>query len=180
MDKAAVFIDGGYLSKVLKNVFREPRIDFLKLSDLVCRKCERFRTYYYNCLPYQSNPPTPVEKKRYAEMQRFLYNLNRLSRFDIRLGRLQKLGTNSFKQKRIDVLLSVDMVQLAWTKKIDNAVLISGDSDFVPAINRTKEAGVLTTLYYSRGSGVYTHDELWTACDERYEIDSDLIKAATV
>jgi uncharacterized LabA/DUF88 family protein len=180
MDKAAVFIDGGYLSKVLKNVFGEPAIDFLKLSDLMCGNCERFRTYYYNCMPYQSNPPTSDEQKRYAEMQKFLYNLSRLPRFEIRLGRLQKIDSGIFRQKGIDVLLSIDMVQIAWTNKIEKAVLLSGDSDFAPAIKRTKEAGVLTTLYYSRGPGVYTHDELWTACDERYEIDKKLIKAVTV
>ncbi len=180
MDKAAVFIDGGYLSKVLKNVFGESAIDFLKLSDLVCGGCERFRTYYYNCMPYQSNPPTAEEQALYSGMQSFIFNLSRLPRFEIRLGRLQKISPSLFRQKGIDVLLSIDMVQIAWTNKIEKAVLVSGDSDFTPAIKRTKEAGVLTTLYYSRGPGVYTHDELWIACDERYEIDEKLIKAVTL
>jgi hypothetical protein len=37
MDKAAVFIDGGHLAKVLKD-FGEPKIDFLRMSNFFCEK----------------------------------------------------------------------------------------------------------------------------------------------
>jgi len=44
MLRYAVFIDGGYLAKVLKS-FGEPRIDFLKLSESFRQGDERRRTH---------------------------------------------------------------------------------------------------------------------------------------
>jgi len=35
MEKSAIFIDGGYFSKVIKNVFGEARVDYLLFSDNV-------------------------------------------------------------------------------------------------------------------------------------------------
>lgn len=63
MSRYAVFIDGGYLSKVLRG-FAEPRICFLKLSGFFAGPDERLRTYYYHCDPYQSAPPSPEEQER--------------------------------------------------------------------------------------------------------------------
>lgn len=109
MDRAAVFIDGGYLSKVLKLAFNRPQLDFECFSDKICEGCERLRTYYYDCMPYQSNPPTEIERKRYAQKDSFIYNLKRLKRFEIRLGKLIYLPkADDYIQKRVDVLFSVD------------------------------------------------------------------------
>ena len=176
MDKAVVFIDGGYYNKVRKNVFREPDIKLDKFSENLCNahNCERLRTYFYDCMPYQSNPPTTDESRRYAQKDAFIYNLKQLPRFDVRLGRLQKIG-NDFKQKGVDVLLSVDLTNYANRGRMDKAILVTGDSDFVPAIKAAKYAGVVIILYYSRGLGVYAHDELLEAVDEKYEITQELI-----
>jgi len=51
-------------------------------------------------------------------------------------------------------------------------VIVTGDSDFVPAIEAAKDAGVITSLYYSRKA---VHDELLAAVDERYEMDDVFI-----
>ena len=132
-DKAAVFIDGAYLSAILKNYFQETRVDFLRLSEELCGDCERFRTYYYNCPPHQSGTPTPEEQRRKAEFDRFLYNLRRLPRLEVRLGTLRRTGNpqQPYEQKGVDVLLSIDLVELSATGTIDQAILLTGDSDFV-------------------------------------------------
>jgi uncharacterized LabA/DUF88 family protein len=175
---AAVFIDSGYLSKILKLVFKFPRIDFEKFSDALCGDdCKRLRTYYYDCMPYQSNPPTEEQRKRYAAHDAFLYNLRRLKRFEVRIGKLIYIpAIDDYVQKRVDVLLSVDLVRMSWDHQIHKAVLVTGDSDFVPAIQAAKDAGVLTVLYYSKGHPqISALDELLYACDERIEISKDLI-----
>ena len=82
---AAVFIDGGYFAALLRDYFNEVRVDFLRLSDMLCSGFERFRTYYYDCMPYQSNPPTDEERKRYADKIRFIEYLKKLPRFEVRL-----------------------------------------------------------------------------------------------
>jgi len=178
MPKAVVLIDGGYLNKVLEKVFNKPPFNYEKFSDILCDRadCQRVRTYYYNCPPYQSNPPTEIERKRISDFDRFCAYLNQLPRFEIRLGRLQKIG-KEFKQKGVDVFLSVDLVKLSCKGVIDKAILVTGDSDFVPAVKVSKEEGIVTILYYSRTPPMYVHYELLQECDEKYEITQELIDA---
>ena len=178
MGRAAVFIDGGYFSKVLQIAFNQPALDYESFSNAICEGCERLRTYYYDCMPYQSNPPTEEEKRRYAQKDKFIYNLKRLKRFEVRLGKLIYIpSANDFVQKRVDVLFSADLVRMSSTRQIAKAVLVTGDSDFVPAIQASKDAGALTVIYYSTVPGVRALDELLYTCDERREITQDLINS---
>ena len=74
--RVAIFIDGGYLEKVIKNEFGGLPVDFAKLVEVLVGGRELLRSYYYNCLPYQSNPPTQEEFERFAKKERFFtYNL---------------------------------------------------------------------------------------------------------
>ncbi|MFB3766090.1 MAG: NYN domain-containing protein [Methanotrichaceae archaeon] len=171
-NRAAVFIDGAYLTKILDIDFDKPKIDLAKFSDMLCGDYERLRTYYYNCMPYQSCPPTEEERKRFAAMDKFVYTLKKLPRFEVKLGRLGCVG-GEFVQKRVDIALAVDLVRLSCERAISKAVIVTGDSDFVPAIEAAKDAGVLTVLYYSPSS---IHDELLSAVDESFVIGWDLIR----
>jgi uncharacterized LabA/DUF88 family protein len=174
-NRAAVFIDNAYFSKILKNNFGQPRIDYKLFSDTICGSgCERMRTYLYDCMPYQSTVPTPDESLRYSKMDSFMSHLRKLPRFEVRLGSIQKIWVNknyTYKQKMIDTLLSIDMVKLSSTRQIQDAILVAGDHDFVPAVKASKEAGVVIKLYYAKP----IHDELFEACDEKIEITSELI-----
>ena len=104
--KVAIFIDGGYIEKIMQQEYPSLKIDYSKLSNVLSRNKEILRSYYYNCLPYQSNPPTPEEKERFAKRQRFYTMLTRLPKFEVREGRLVKRGIE-FEQKGIDTLLSI-------------------------------------------------------------------------
>jgi len=117
-------------------------------------------------MPYQSSPPSAEEKARYAAIDRFIYSLKKIPRFEVRLGKLSYIH-GEFVQRRVDVLLSVDLVRMSWGRQIQRAVLLSGDIDLVPAVQAAKDAGVLTQVYYSRRS---VHDELLQACDDRFEM----------
>jgi len=116
-------------------------------------------------------------------MNRFLSALSSLPRFRVRLGKLAFRGTNQqgapiFVQKRVDIMLGVDMVQLAATRQIARAVLLVGDSDFVPAVEVVKQHGVLTVLWHGPrrpGQANTVHRELWDACDDRFELTQPLI-----
>lgn len=92
----------------------------------------------------------------------------------MRFGKLSKSKTGEYEQKRVDILLAVELVRLSWSHQISHAILVTGDSDFVPAVEAAKDAGVITSLYYSRKS---IHDELLQAVDERYEMDDDFIRS---
>lgn len=174
MDRYGVFIDGGYVKKVLKG-FGEPRISYLKLSELDTIACGeiRLRTYYYDCSPFVSEPPTVEERAKKSNFDRFQRALEKFPKFQVRLGRLRKQGLE-FEQKMVDVLLSIDLVKLSVEHSIRRAVIFAGDADYVPAIKIARDAGVIVQLYYSKAAGI--HEETLSACDERFDIDENLIK----
>ena len=168
MDRCAIFIDGAYIDKLFQNHLGGVRPDHAKLAAHVSTGCDLLRTYYYHCLPYQSSPPTNDERQRFSSAEKYMAALSRLPRFQVRLGKLEyrgvrQDGSSIFAQKRVDILLGVDMVELAATRQISRAILVAGDSDFLPAIEVVKRHGVLTVL--------------WDICDERFEIDAGVAKA---
>lgn len=184
INRTAIFIDGAYLDKLLELEFNRTRIDFGKLSKQVNGKGELLRTYYYHCPPHVSAVPTEEEKARAESKDRFFAALSRLPRFQTRLGKLVYRGEDRdgrpiFIQKLVDIMLGVDLVQLAATRQISRAVLIAGDSDFVPAIEVAKGHGVLAELWHGparSGPSSTVHRELWDCCDERFEITEELIR----
>ena len=179
-DRSAVFIDNGYFAKVLKNEFDQAKLDFLKFSEALCRGSERFRTYFYYCMPHQSQYPTEEESARTSSANKFYSSLKKHPRFEVRLGRLSRISSSPpiFEQKGVDVLMSVDLVRLSWSQTIDRAILVTGDSDFVPAVQAAKDAGIIVELVYSARQHV--SEELFHACDERYQITKALIEGVAL
>jgi uncharacterized LabA/DUF88 family protein len=175
----AIFIDGGYLDKVIEYIFNRTRIDYVKLADKISGN--QLRTYYYHCPPYLGNPPTEEEESRYESKRRFFSALGYLPRFQVRLGQLVYRGNNQttgrpiYQQKLVDVMLSVDMTELAATRQVQRVALVAGDSDFVPAVQSVKSHGVLVSLYHGPISGGDTHSQLWEVCDERHELTREMI-----
>ena len=179
MGLTAIFVDGGYFDRVSRDC-GSPRIDFGKLATELAKPDELLRTYYYHCLPYMSPVPTPEEEERYAGKQRFFSALNRLNRFEVREGKLEYRGTDResnrpiFEQKRVDIYLGVDLVMLATKQRIHRAILITGDSDFLPAIRAAKNEGVLIHLFHGTGPQ-QPHRDLWEEADDRTVITPDLL-----
>ena len=48
----------------------------------------------------------------------------------------------SFSQKGVDMKLGLDIASLAYKRQVDQIVLISGDSDFVPAAKHARREGI--------------------------------------
>lgn len=48
----------------------------------------------------------------------------------------------SMKQKGVDMRIGIDIVSMAIKKQVDRIVLISGDSDFVPAAKMARREGI--------------------------------------
>ncbi|MBI4462165.1 MAG: NYN domain-containing protein [Acidobacteria bacterium] len=183
MSIVAVFLDGGYIEKLLKLDHQQASIDFGKLAQEMAAPDELLRAYYYHCLPYQSNPPTEEEKQRYAARHRFITALKFLPRFEVRLGRLAYRGIGLdgkpiFQQKRVDCMLGVDMALLAGKGKITNVALFTGDSDFIPAVEAAKRESVLITLWHGSLTSEETKPsrELFEIADERIEFTTDHVR----
>ena len=177
---AAIFIDGGYFDRVSRDC-GSPRIDFGQLSAELARPHELLRTYYYHCLPYMGPNPSEQDQERYDNKHRFFNALTRLNRFEVREGKLEYRGTDReterpiFEQKRVDIYLGVDLAMLAVKQRIHRAILVTGDSDFLPAIRAAKNEGVLIHLFHGTGPQ-QPHRDLWEEADDRTVITPELLQ----
>jgi uncharacterized LabA/DUF88 family protein len=193
MSRLAVFVDGGYLDSVSMDEY-SIRADLAKLGEEVRKivdsstpdSVELLRVFYYDCLPYQGNPPTPDEASRFGKKRSFFSALSYLPRFIVREGRLVFKGLDIngkpiFQQKRVDLLLGLDFALLSGKRQITHAAVIAGDSDLLPAFKVAKEEGVLVWLFHGPrvsqkdGSSTFA-SELWQEADERCEMDSSFMQ----
>lgn len=179
MSRTAVFIDGAYLDKVCEIHFSKARMDYRRFVEMAVGDEELLRAYYYHCLPYISQRPSPEDEVRVRKKERFFSAISKIPRFEVRLGKLAFRGRTQsgkpiFIQKSVDVMMAVDMIQIAATKRVDHIVVIAADSDFIPAIKAVKEYGVMTTLWLSR-NGSPTSEDLTNEFDNLFFITPDVI-----
>jgi uncharacterized LabA/DUF88 family protein len=190
--KLAIFVDGAYLDFLLKEEFGRAYIDYALLAEAIrgevaaksAEPVDILRTYYYHCLPHQSPQPTQEESERYGRMRRFTDALDKLPRFKFRPGRLAERGKDEhgkpvFVQKRVDLMLGIDLALLCGKRQIAHAALVGGDSDFMPAFEAGAQEGVSMWLIHGPtlthdGHSSY-HKELWNLADERFELTQGFI-----
>ena len=174
-ERSAIFIDEAYLSLFLREEYPGTRIDFRLLPAKLSEGTALLRTYIYASLPFQSSSPTPQENSLLSSRRQFFSMLRLLPRYTVKLGRTERRtnpdGSFFYEQKRVDILLAVDLVKLSADGHIQQAILIAGDSDFIPAISAAKEEGVVVKLYH----GGRPHRELLEEVDEHYRIDQALV-----
>ncbi len=156
MEKAVVMIDAGFLSKVSYHLGEKHyfKYDLIKFAKQVAGKQNLVfkHLFFYTAPPFQSSYITPDEKKRKIEYDRFVQRLKPYpEEVTIREGRCQRLkidGKFVYKQKGVDTLLTMDLMNLPIEhSKIKEVILIATDSDFVPVIQRLRELGIMVTLY---------------------------------
>ncbi len=85
---------------------------------------------------------------------------------------LKKAGLRKLsKEKGVDVMLVVDMIRGAYQKKYETVLLLSGDADFIPAVELVQFLGkeVVNIHCYAGSSG-----ELRNKCDSHLLITADV------
>ena len=69
--------------------------------------------------------------------------LKKLARGKLQVSDLKESDvTYSINQKGVDMRLGLDIASLSYKKLVDRIVLISGDSDFVPAAKLARREGI--------------------------------------
>lgn len=153
--RAAIFIDGAYFLSFMKKLNITPNYE--ELADHLLKPLRKsvqldlLRCYFYYCAPWTSQDPTPSEKRRMDEHNVFMDEIGSIERWAVRLGKLQRRWDGYkeyFEQKRVDVLLSVDMVRHSASAHIQHVIVVAGDSDFIPAVEATQESGATVSLWY--------------------------------
>lgn len=139
----------------------------------------------------------------YAWKVEFLNELKHQRKFALRMGRLaeeqaqyalkpevtraiieNKRNVNSLtvddftlniQQKGVDMKIGIDIATLAFKKQVDRIILISGDSDFVPAAKQARREGIdfiLDPMYLNIKSDLFEHIDGLRTCAKRKEMQT--------
>ncbi len=178
MARLAIHIDGGYISNVAKSAGKW--VDFELLSAKVAAKIREtteepldlIRTYYYDCLPYQSARPTAEEEDRLMKKSRFFNGLRGLPNYALREGRLRlqgvdRQGVPMYQQK-------LDIARLAAKGQVTHTALLSGDSDLIPAVEAAQQKAVIVWLVHGTQGAA---KELKLLADNRILLDDEFLTA---
>lgn len=163
----SIFIDGGYYNTLQRNL--GIYFDFSKFLDkikqtiesLIQRDLSVVHTFYYDCLPLD-------EKDKKASFFRYLQSVPTVQ---VREGRLVKRDESAL-QKGVDLLLGLDIAEECHKRLITHLALVTGDGDFVPAVETASRAGVQTWLIHAEEEDGYARP-LWSAADGRIPINRE-------
>jgi len=140
-ERVAVYIDGSNFYKYLKdkeiNFPKGVKFDFRAFVNFLVgehRECVSKR-YYTGIFRDIDGSPKSIELVK--GQQKFLSEIEKDS-FVIKRGRIIKHDDGTFKEKGTDVKISVDLIIGAVDNLYDTAILISSDTDLIPAIQYVK------------------------------------------
>ena len=154
--KVSIFIDGNNFYHGLKYLFGESRktidFNFEKLCKYLAQKREIIDIFYYNASLDKNNNP-----EKYDSQKRFFGKLRNIPKLNLIICKLLKRtikGTNQYYYvlKEDDIHMAVDIVEGACEDKYDVAILVSGDGDFVPAVESVKNHEKIVENIYLRNS----------------------------
>ncbi|MCB2262055.1 MAG: NYN domain-containing protein [Candidatus Thiosymbion ectosymbiont of Robbea hypermnestra] len=152
-----------------------------------------YRIYYYDAPPLESPIDKPLKGGRLnlgetalsRRNKSLLTRIAKLPYFSLRLGELTFRGWNipsqrlpngqdsvtltqdhlipNIQQKGVDMRIGLDIASLALKQHVDVIVLVTGDSDFVPAMKFARREGAqlyLVTMGHSVREPMYEHADL--------------------
>lgn len=166
--KAALLIDGGHLRVQARRANLQYDVDFIELFSKECvgGDEELLRVLYYDCAPYSGTVKLPVsgEPKVFDGNDGWLKNLASRELFAVRRGVLKFRGFKlahppsdgrnltdddfrpDFEQKGVDMRIGLDIATFAAGRTVDRIILVSGDTDCVPAMKHARIAGLQMVL----------------------------------
>ncbi len=103
--------------------------------------------FLYTAPPFQSSEPTPDEMDRKAKYDKWISKLKKIQNFYIREGRCRKVN-GCFHQKGVDTLITMDLMSVLNSKKVNTIILVSCDTDFVPVLEQAQKEGLNIILFY--------------------------------
>ena len=166
MPKAAVLIDGGNLRALARRAGHRYDPDFIERTAHACVDHGEtlLRILYYDCAPYIGAVRLPIsgELIEFKGSDGWLRALARKDLFAVRRGTLKFRGFKpkrvpispkrqalsdadfapDFEQKGVDMRIGLDMALISDSRTVDRIILISGDTDCVPAMKYGRRAGI--------------------------------------
>lgn len=180
--RVAVLIDGGHLRVLARKAGHKYIPDFIeKVAHSCVQEDEQLlRILYYDCAPYNGTATLPVsgEPHKFEGSDHWLKILASKNQFAVRTGILKFRGYKpkkspikrdaltdadfvpDFEQKGVDMRIGLDMANFSAKKSIDRLILVSGDTDCLPAMKHARISGlqiVLVTFENQKPA----HELLW-------------------
>lgn len=139
-EKVAVYIDGsnfyGYLKDKKINFPRGIKFNFKAFVNfLVGGKRDLISKRYYTGI-FRNFDGSDKSQSLVSGQQKFFANLEN-DGFIIKRGRIMPID-NVYKEKGTDVKIAVDLIVGAVDNLYDTAILVSSDTDLIPAISYIK------------------------------------------
>jgi uncharacterized LabA/DUF88 family protein len=168
MMKAAILIDGGHLRVLARRAGYTYNPDFIEAFAHRCALVEEtiLRVLYYDCAPYRGAAKLPVsgEMKEFDGSDHWLCKLAERDLFAVRRGVLKFRGFKprkipvkntpltdddfkpDFEQKGVDMRIGLDVATFAASRAADRIILVSADTDCIPAMKHGRKAGLQLIL----------------------------------
>lgn len=123
------------------------------------------KVFYYDALPGQRRTEPDEEfAVRWAEAERLQVYLQTLDRYRVYQGDARWRSGRGHEQKKVDVMITVDMLKHTIRRNMDQATLLASDVDFRPLLDALVDEGMFVTLMYNPWN---TSQELLGAADAR-------------
>lgn len=168
-DVTYLFIDGAYLRERYQDAVR-PWFGSGGEIDLsaICRRYDARKTFYYDCLDTieRKDETEATFKLRVSSQEAYFNRIRELAGFHVQLGTLSG-DEKRRRQKEVDVLLAVDMMNHAIRGNMTRAVLLAGDRDFKPVVDSLIQIG---TYVHAVSDPRSTSEDLVWAADESSKI----------
>jgi hypothetical protein len=98
----------------------------------------------------------------------------------MKLGRLERNGDGSYRQKEVDVMIACDMLSVAYTKAYERVALVSGDSDYAYAIECATNLGLEVGWVFLRSQAHVERLQALVPPERRLMIDDKMFRALRV
>jgi len=164
MHRVSVLIDGGHLRVLTRKSGRTYNPDYIEKVAHACVEPDEtlLRILYYDCAPYVGKVRLPVSgnEHEFQGSDAWLNALARKSLFAVRRGVLKFRGykpkkvpiaaaqltdndfSPDFEQKGVDMRIGLDIANHAAMKSVDRIILVSGDTDCLPAMKHARISGL--------------------------------------
>ncbi len=147
-----LFIDGGYLrdkyKKAIYEWFNNDVVDLRNINFAAIKShFKAKKVFYYDCLDEIKNKNEEDEdfEARKSKQKDDFNQIRSLEGYHVKLGNLVGTPKNK-RQKEVDVLLTVDMMNHTIRNNMTNAVLIAGDRDFKPVVESLVSMGMYVKI----------------------------------
>ena len=168
LKRVAVLIDGGHLRIAAQTARVKYEPDLIEKVAVACvaNGEDLFRAFYYDCPLFNGTRKLPVSgaDQVFRGDNEWLNVLASKELFAIRLGTLKFRGYKpkkskflgrpladadfkpDFEQKGVDMRIGLDIANFCVTKAVDRIVLITNDTDCVPAMKYGRRAELQVVL----------------------------------